>query len=65
MKDDKTYYKNVAGTGSIVLGVFLIIEHLWSWGELTFWDFIGHEWLGFILILAGIILNVNWKKKNT
>lgn len=58
----KGYSKNLWGIVLILMGTFLLVEHIWTWGELAFWDFIGHEWLGFILILAGIILNINISK---
>ena len=59
----KQYGKNLWGIFAIGGGAFLIIEHIWNFGEFTFWDFIGHEWLGFLLIILGIGLNVNWSKE--
>ncbi len=58
------YSKNLFGMLLIGAGGFLIIEHIWAWGEFTFWDFIGHEWLGLIFILIGIIININWNKED-
>lgn len=55
------YLKNLVGISSIFLGAFLIIEHIYSWGEFSFFDFIGHEWLGLILVIGGIIINLNFK----
>ncbi len=61
----KKYSKNLFGMLGIGTGAILIIEHIYMWGEFTFYDFIGHEWLGLVLILGGIILNLNFgKKKN-
>lgn len=60
----KKYSKNLFGMLGIGAGAALIIEHIHMWGEFTFYDFIGHEWLGLLLILAGIILNLNLSKKN-
>ena len=57
----KKYLKNLFGVASIGLGAFFLVEHIWSWGEFSFFDFIGHEWLGFVLILLGIGLNLNFK----
>jgi len=61
----------------LFFGVFLIIEHIYSWGEFSFRDLLGHEWfgliiicliniyqfslLGLILVLIGCIINVNFK----
>ena len=54
---------NLYGMGAILLGAFLLIEHIYSYGRLDFFDFFGHEWFGFLLILAGIVANLNFKKK--
>ncbi len=62
-KDEKKYLKRTFGGGVSLAGFYLVWEHIWSWGEFTFWDFIGHEWLGLILILVGIGVNINCKKK--
>jgi uncharacterized membrane protein YoaK (UPF0700 family) len=59
---DKKYYKKLWSVALILLGAYLIIEHILVWGQLDFMDFWGHEWLGFILILIGIIVNTNFKK---
>ena len=58
----KQYGKNLWGILSILAGTFLIVEHIWNWGEFEFFDFIGHEWLGLALILFGILLNTNFDK---
>jgi len=60
---NKKYLKNVYGSLAIVGGTFLILEHIWNWGGLTFFDFWGHEWLGFVLLISGILVNVNFKRK--
>lgn len=60
----KKYVKNLFGMIAIAVGAFLNIEHIYMWGEFTFFDFIGHEWLGLALILAGISVNLSfWRKK--
>lgn len=63
-RNKKKYTKNLFGMGSIIIGAGLIIEHIYMWGEFSFYDLIGHEWLGFVLIIVGIILNLNFSKKN-
>jgi len=57
------YTKNLYGALLILAGAFLLIEHILVWKELTFFDFFGHEWFGFILIIVGIILNISFKKQ--
>lgn len=56
------YTKNLIGVSSILVGTFLIIEHILHFGEFSFFDFIGHEWLGMLLIFIGCIININWSK---
>jgi len=58
------YLKRLYGCGAIGFGAFLVIEHILTWGEFSFWDLIGHEWLGLLLILGGIIANINFSKAN-
>ena len=62
MKVSKEYFKKLSGGGLIVLGTYLLIEHILVWGQLDFWDFFGHEWVGFILLIIGILPFVNFKK---
>ena len=59
----KKYIKNLSGVCLIGLGAFLLIEHIWSWGELSFFDFLGHEWLGLIMIIVGVGLNISFKTR--
>ena len=58
MEDNENYYRNLWGAICIGLGAVLLIEHILMWESLWVLDFIGHEWLGFILILVGIGLNL-------
>jgi hypothetical protein len=60
-RDKIKYSKNLFGMLFIAVGAILIIEHIYMWGELSFWDFIGHEWGGLILIIIGIVMNLNFK----
>lgn len=91
----KKYLKNIFGIGSILfgglflvggwkvafvgLGIFWIAEHIYSWGEFSFYDFLGHEWLGLLILIilsiilkswigaffifAGVIINLNFKTR--
>jgi len=60
----KDYSKNLFGMLFIGAGAFLLIEHIYFWGEFTFFDFLGHEWLGLILVLLGAIMNMKFWRKN-
>jgi len=57
----KKYSKNLYGITAIVVGAGLVIEHIYSWGEFSIKDLLGHEYLGLLLILGGIIANLNFK----
>lgn len=63
-RDWKKYSKNLFGMIAIAIGAILNIEHIYMWGEFTFFDFWGHEWLGLLLILVGIGLNISFWRKN-
>ncbi len=41
----------------IVLGTFLLWEHIWNFGVFELWDFIGHEYLGLVFIIIGVIFS--------
>ena len=67
----KTYLKVIYGMALVALsvgfvlyswkgaflffGAFLLMEHLYSWNDFTFKDIIGHEWLGAVCLIIGII----------
>lgn len=42
-------------------GGFLIFQHYSDWGRLDFWDILGHEWLGIILVIIPIITMFKFK----
>lgn len=44
----------------IIFGGFLLFEHVWNWGEFSFWDFIGHEWAGLFFVTIGMFFYFNW-----
>lgn len=52
--------KNPLNDFLLAVGTFLLLEHIYSWEEFTFQDFIGHEWLGFAMMVAVIMFNFNW-----
>jgi hypothetical protein len=49
------YYKKLISTCMIIVGTFLIVEHIWTFGRLDLLDIIGHEYHGLGLILAAFI----------
>ena len=44
----------------LVLGTFLLLEHIYTWEEFSVKDFIGHEYLGFILILIVFLFRIEY-----
>ena len=65
--DMKKYSKEVTvkvlKTIPLLLGILLVLEHYFVWGRLDFFDFFGHEWLGFVLILWSLYMMTNFKWK--
>ena len=50
-------YRKLGGMASIVLGGFLLLEHIYTWGGVDLDDFpFGHEWYGLGLIVFGFLL---------
>jgi len=57
--DKEGYYEWVISGGSIVLGMFLILEHWVTWGGFDIvW---GHEWLGFVFVIFGMGIGIRKK----
>jgi len=48
----------------MLVGSFLIIEHMWSFGRIDLLDIIGHETVGVILILSALLLMTDWSQWN-
>ncbi len=44
----------------LIIGMILLIEHLLVYGRFDFKDFLGHEWLGLILVLIPLIVFKSW-----
>lgn len=59
---DWTYVRRLFGTAMVVLGAFLLGEHIYHFG-FEFYDIIGHEYLGLGFILAGIFLTMRWRRE--
>ena len=52
--------KNPLNDFLLTVGAFFLLEHIYTWEEFSFKDFIGHEWLGFVMMIVVIIFNFNW-----
>ena len=61
MKSEKKRYAfQVTSQAFVLVGAFLVLEHLGVWGgsDMTF----GHEWLGLILFVVGFIISLFTRK---
>ena len=60
----KREWKKLGSISLILVGTFLLIEHIYTYGYITLGDFLGHEWFGIILIFAPIFFaNIKWNKE--
>ena len=59
------YYKKLVSGGMIVVGGFLLLEHLFQYGGFDLLDFIGHEYYGLALIGAAFLLSMKWDQWRT
>lgn len=58
---DWLYVRRLFATALVVLGAFLLAEHVYRWG-FEWWDVVGHEWLGLGFIVAGVLLAMRWRR---
>ena len=56
----KKEFKKLGSMILIGVGSFLIIEHIYSYGGIDLWDILGHEWMGIVLIVAGVLTANRW-----
>ena len=55
------YYKKLASGGMIVVGSFLLLEHLFHFGGFDV-ELLGHEYYGIGLIVLGFLLSLKWEQ---
>lgn len=56
----KTEFKKLFGMILIISGAFLLLEHIYTYGGIDLFDFLGHELMGIILIILGCLLANRW-----
>ena len=56
------YYRKLVSASLIVLGSFLMLEHLFQFGGFDLLDFIGHEYYGLGMIILGFGISLNWSQ---
>lgn len=61
MDEERRYWIQMGSASSVVLGAFLLIEHIMVWGGTD--PKFGHEWYGVILVLLGAFTGLFSRKK--
>jgi len=46
--------------GMTLAGLYLLTEHMWSYGYWSIKDFLGHEMFGIVLLSLGLCLMGSW-----
>ena len=59
------YYKKIISGGCIILGTFLMMEHLFMFSGFDLFDWIGHEYYGLALIITGFLLSIKYDQWHT
>ena len=57
------YYRKLISICFLLVGIFLVGEHIYMYGGFDFEDFCGHEWYGLIAIILGILIALRYKGK--
>jgi len=56
----KKEWKKLGSICLILVGTFLLMEHIYSYGGIDLLDILGHEWFGILFILSGILISNRW-----
>ena len=56
----KKEWKKLGSMSLIILGSFLLLEHIYTYGGIDLLDILGHEWFGIILIVLGVLFANRW-----
>ena len=57
----KKEFKKLGSISLILVGVFLIVEHIYTYGGIDLFDILGHEWFGILFILTGVLTANKWR----
>lgn len=49
------HFSSILMGAVIAGGTWLIGEHIFLWGKYELWDFVGHEWVGLIMITVAFL----------
>lgn len=56
----KREWKKLGSMSLILVGTFLLLEHIYTYGGIDLLDILGHEWMGILLIVAGVLFANRW-----
>lgn len=56
------YYKNLFSASLILVGSFLLLEHLFRYEGFDLFDFLGHEYFGAGMLILAFLLSMKWKQ---
>ena len=56
------YYRKLFSGSLIIVGSFLIMEHLFMYNGFDLLDFIGHEYYGLGMIIAAFLICMKWEQ---
>jgi len=56
----KKEFKKLGSISMILVGTFLLVEHIYTYGGIDLWDLLGHEWFGILFIILGILTANKW-----
>ncbi len=56
----KREWKKLGSLSFLGLGTFLVGEHIYTYGGIDLWDLLGHEVLGIVFIIIGILWANRW-----
>lgn len=59
---DNLYHKKLISICILLVSVFLLSEHLWTYDGFDLLDFIGHEYYAMIGILFVFLWNMKWNQ---
>ena len=60
LKRFKDYCKKPVSAALIMGGTGLMMEHLFTYDGFDLLDFVGHEYYGLAMIIAGFLLSMKW-----
>lgn len=56
----KREWKKLGSISLMGIGFFLLAEHTYTYGGIDLWDLLGHEVLGIVLFLSGVLCANRW-----